>query len=49
MSTGWCRRAWDWIETNDPVDTLIGGFLVVGLLSVLFIMAVGTFLSYVVH
>lgn len=47
MSTGWSRRAWDWIETNDPVDTILGGFLVVGLLSVLLIISVGTILSYV--
>ncbi len=44
---GAVRRAWNWVATNDPVDTLVGGFLAVGLLSVLLIIAVGSFWSYV--
>ena len=37
----------DWVWTNDPVDTVVGGFLVLGLASVLLIIAVGTIWSYV--
>jgi hypothetical protein len=39
----------EWLRTNDPWDTLIGGFLILGLASVLLIIAVGTVLSYVIH
>ncbi len=41
------RRAWNWVATNDPVDTLVGGFLAVGLLSVLLIIGIGTIWTYV--
>ncbi len=41
------RRAWNWVATNDPVDTVVVGFLILGLASVLLIIAVGTIWSYV--
>lgn len=42
------KRAWDLVWTNDPVDTIVGGFLILGLASVLLVLVVGAFFVYVV-